>query len=175
MAVCLLKARAQPNAVNDAGSSALHDAAARGFTWVAMCLLRGGTDPNLQDLGGCTALHLASSYGQFDTMRALLSQDADFDIVNERGETSLHCAAMSGSVQAVEVHLLSFARCFRPGLGLGSASIDIFLEPQFSHRPISQVMLDLGCAIEAVTLGKETALHIASRLGHAEVPLILNI
>lgn len=160
MAVCLLKAGAAPDAVNDAGCSALHDAAARGFTWVAMCLLRGGTDPNIKDLRGCTALHLASYYGQVEVMRTLLSRDADFDVVNENGETALHCAAHSGCAEAVQV-LLDLGSAIEATTHGKETALHVAC--RFGKADVVALLINCGANIEARDANGCTPFHLAAR------------
>jgi len=61
----LLKAKANPNAHDRNGNTALMEAAARGFQNVAKALLEAGVSFNLANKEGLTALAIAQKSGRY--------------------------------------------------------------------------------------------------------------
>ena len=90
----LLHRGADPNSSDEAdGSTALHEAARRGFLEVARTLLRYNADPNIQDRDGEIPLHWASRSGKSDLARLLLEEGGDVNARREDGSTPLHLAS----------------------------------------------------------------------------------
>lgn len=76
--------------------TALHRAAATGYTEVCECLLSAGASIDAQDYRGLTPLHHAVIKGQEEVCRLLLAKGADLAATNYDGATSLHMAAEFG-------------------------------------------------------------------------------
>ena len=64
------------------GATALHVAAAKGYTKVLSLLLAGRADVDKQDNDGWTPLHAAAHWGQKESCEMLLASMADMDILN---------------------------------------------------------------------------------------------
>ena len=62
---------ADPNAADEAGRTALHQAAAEGYAHVVTQLLGLGADASRQDADGRTALDLAAAAGHEEAAEAL--------------------------------------------------------------------------------------------------------
>ena len=101
----LIAQKADVNAAQADGATALHWAAYRSNTEMAALLLRAGANPKAANRQGATPLWLASVNGDAAMIGALLEADAD---PNERlplGRTPLMVASRTGNVEAMKVLL----------------------------------------------------------------------
>ena len=105
----LLEADANPNATDDANSTPLHWAAARGVLNIVVRLSDKGADPNVATKTGVRPIHKACMYGQAQIVKKLVEGGADLDAADESGNTALHYAARMG-----------FAECVRALVGLNA-------------------------------------------------------
>lgn len=64
------------------GATALHVAAAKGYTKVLSLLLAGRVDVDKQDNDGWTAFHAAAHWGQKEACEMLLASSADIEATN---------------------------------------------------------------------------------------------
>ncbi len=99
----LLKKKADVNARQADGATALQWAAYRDDLQLADVLIAAGANPKIPNREGATALQLASLHGSAAMMEKLLIAGAE---VNERGvngETPLMFAARNGSLQALNL------------------------------------------------------------------------
>ncbi|XP_017135250.1 protein phosphatase 1 regulatory subunit 12B isoform X17 [Drosophila miranda] len=74
------------------GATALHVAAAKGYTNVLSLLLEGRGNVDRQDNDGWTPLHAAAHWGQQETSRMLVEALADMDIRNYAGQSCIDVA-----------------------------------------------------------------------------------
>ena len=101
----LIHGKADVNAPQSDGATALQWAAYRDDLEMADMLLAAGANPKLANREGATAMQLASIQGSAAMMEKLLKAGVD---VNERGphdETPLMYASRSGNLQAINVLL----------------------------------------------------------------------
>ncbi|KAI4888838.1 hypothetical protein NFI96_023944 [Prochilodus magdalenae] len=70
------------------GGTALHVAAAKGYTEVLKLLIQAGYDVNIKDYDGWTPLHAAAHWGKEEACRILVENLCDMDIVNKVGQTA---------------------------------------------------------------------------------------
>ncbi|XP_032451984.1 protein phosphatase 1 regulatory subunit 12B isoform X10 [Nasonia vitripennis] len=70
------------------GATALHVAAAKGYTTVMNILLQARCDVNARDNDGWTPLHAAAHWGQREACRLLVENYCDMDIKNYAGQTA---------------------------------------------------------------------------------------
>ena len=101
----LLQKKANVNAPQTDGATALQWAAYRDDLELADLLIAAGADPKIANREGATAMQLASLHGSAAMMERLLKAGAD---VNERGvhdETPLMFAARNGNLQALDLLL----------------------------------------------------------------------
>ncbi|XP_050963513.1 protein phosphatase 1 regulatory subunit 12A isoform X1 [Labeo rohita] len=74
------------------GGTALHVAAAKGYTEVLKLLIQAGYDVNIKDYDGWTPLHAAAHWGKEEACRILVEHLCDMDIVNKVGQTAFDVA-----------------------------------------------------------------------------------
>ncbi|EDV96092.1 GH16060 [Drosophila grimshawi] len=74
------------------GATALHVAAAKGYTKVLSLLLAGRGNVDRQDNDGWTPLHAAAHWGQKETAEMLVESLADMDIRNYAGQSCIDVA-----------------------------------------------------------------------------------
>ncbi|MEE6480689.1 hypothetical protein FKM82_012650 [Ascaphus truei] len=74
------------------GGTALHVAAAKGYTEVLKLLIQAGYDVNIKDFDGWTPLHAAAHWGKEEASRILVENLCDIDTVNKVGQTAFDVA-----------------------------------------------------------------------------------
>ncbi|CRK95834.1 CLUMA_CG009280, isoform C [Clunio marinus] len=74
------------------GATALHVAAAKGYTKVLSLLLAGRADVDRQDNDGWTPLHAACYWGKKEAAQMLIASMADMDIQNYSNQTAIDIA-----------------------------------------------------------------------------------
>ncbi|XP_020638230.3 protein phosphatase 1 regulatory subunit 12B isoform X3 [Pogona vitticeps] len=84
------------------GATALHVAAAKGYSEVMRLLIQGGFDVNVQDNDGWTPLHAAAHWGVKEACTILAEALCDMDIRNKLGQTPFDVAD-EGLVEHLEM------------------------------------------------------------------------
>ncbi|XP_063303036.1 protein phosphatase 1 regulatory subunit 12A isoform X5 [Pelobates fuscus] len=74
------------------GGTALHVAAAKGYTEVLKLLIQAGYDVNIKDFDGWTPLHAAAHWGKEEACKILVENLCDIDSINKVGQTALDVA-----------------------------------------------------------------------------------
>lgn len=98
------------NIADSHGMTALHIAAAMGYTEIMELLILKDCDINVCDSNNQTPLCLAIQNYQKPCVELLISCGCDIDICNLDGQTSLHIACITGNVDIVEI-ILNTNRC----------------------------------------------------------------
>ncbi len=106
----LLGAKADVNAPQADGSTALHWAAYHGDAHATSVLLRAHANPNARTDTGVTPLTLACESGNADVVNLLLKAGADPNQTLSHGETPLMMAARTGSVPVLKLLLARGAK-----------------------------------------------------------------
>jgi uncharacterized protein len=99
----LLKKKADVNAPQRDGATALHWAVYNDDAETAELLLRAGAKPNVVNRTGISPLAMAALYGSTAMVDRLLKAGADAKAVGPNGETMLMYAARNGRPQAVKL------------------------------------------------------------------------
>ena len=94
--------KADLNARNESGDTALHRAVETGMKQLIEALLARGADAQARTKNGEAALHLAALHAEPVFTDLLLTADADPRARNADGETPLHWAALSGHIVVVQ-------------------------------------------------------------------------
>ncbi|CAI7618280.1 unnamed protein product [Penicillium palitans] len=115
LVTALLEGGADPNTVDEVGTSPLHNAAKSGHWHIARLLLEKNASPRIEDGNRATPLRLAVRAGHHDIVRLLLECDPptiqlflDCDtptLGNNGDETALHLAAAKGHPDVCELLL----------------------------------------------------------------------
>ncbi|XP_028388490.1 protein phosphatase 1 regulatory subunit 12A isoform X4 [Phyllostomus discolor] len=74
------------------GGTALHVAAAKGYTEVLKLLIQAGYDVNIKDYDGWTPLHAAAHWGKEEACRILVDNLCDMEMINKVGQTAFDVA-----------------------------------------------------------------------------------
>ncbi|MBS1826838.1 MAG: ankyrin repeat domain-containing protein [Acidobacteria bacterium] len=101
----LIAQKAELNAREADGTTALGWAAARSNTEIASLLLNAGADPNLANELGIGPLMIAITNGAGEMVKLLLSKGANPNVARENGETPLMTAARLGQVETLRLLL----------------------------------------------------------------------
>ena len=97
---------------NDAGETALSQAAANGFADVVRFLVNHGAHIDIQDRKHELPLVQAAKYGHEEEVRVLLEQRVDVDRINQNDDkdmTAVHTAAEHGQDEVVRLLLANGA------------------------------------------------------------------
>jgi ankyrin repeat protein len=106
----LIKQKADVNAAETDGTTALQWAARADNIDIVRALLKAGADAKQSNRYGITALQLAAVNGSPPMVRLLIEAGADVNAVLPEGETILMTAARTGRVEAVDALLEAGAR-----------------------------------------------------------------
>lgn len=99
----LLDRKADVNAPQAGGTTALHWAVYRGDLEIADLLIRAGANVNAANREGDTPLAMASTYGNAPIIDRLLKAGANANQLGTSGRTMLMLAAHSGNVDAIKL------------------------------------------------------------------------
>jgi ankyrin repeat protein len=170
----LLDHRANPNARNARGETALHVAALSDRTEdrrTVRALIRRGVDPNAGREDGSSALHVAAAYGTEATVRALLEGGADPRAVSHRGDTPLHGAATPQPDRTPEecrrIIAQLVSRGADPNARNSSGLAPLHQAAMFGHVAVLQALLEAGARVDLEGPERATALSLAATSGHA--------
>jgi ankyrin repeat protein len=99
----LLEGGADPNTVDEIGTSALHNAARRGHWDIARLLLEKDASPTLQDGNNSIPLHLAIREGHSQIVRLLLECDPSMcEFMEDGSHPPIYIAATFGNAEIVQ-------------------------------------------------------------------------
>jgi ankyrin repeat protein len=141
----LLKQRADVNATDAEGMTALHWAAHWGDLDTVRLLLGAGARPRIANRYGVTPLHEACTLGNVAMVETLLDAGADPNAAYGEGETPLMTAALSGSAPAVRLLALRGANVnategFRGQTALMWAAAE-------DHEDVARLLIELGADV----------------------------
>ena len=145
----LLKQRADVNATDVDGTTALQWAAHWNDVDTVKALIAAGAKANVASRYGVTPLHEAASIGSAPIVNALLRAGATADATYGEGETPLMLAARSGNLETVKLLLeaganVNAAEKFRGQTALMLAAVE-------NHAEIVQTLIAAGAQVNART------------------------
>jgi len=159
----LLDARADVNAVQPDGTTALHWAVERDALEIVQLLIRAGANVTATNRYGATPLWLASLNGNAATIGVLLEAGADPSATSDEGETALMVAARTGKVDAVNLLL---ARGADPNVKeQWRGQTALMWAAAEGYAPVIEALVARGADVSARSNGGFTAILFAAREG----------
>ena len=159
----LLDARADVNAVQPDGTTALHWAVERDAIEIVPLLIRAGANVKATNRYGATPLWLASLNGNAATIGVLLEAGADPSAASDEGETALMVAARTGKVDAVNLLL---ARGADPNVKeQWRGQTALMWAAAEGYAPVIETLVARGADVSARSNGGFTAILFAAREG----------
>lgn len=162
----LLKVKADVNAVQKDGMTALHWTVHHDDLEITKLLLAAGAKATVENRFGVTPLSLACTNGNAEVIRALLAAGADANTVLRGGETVLMTAARSGRVEPVKVLLDAGANVDakdrKDQTALMWAAAD-------GHAAVVELLIKAGADVNARLKSGFTPMLFAVREGRIEV------
>jgi uncharacterized protein len=165
--LALLKQRADVNAPQADGMTALHWAVYHDDGEIAARLMQAGAKVNAANRYGVTPLSLACTNGNADLVAALLAGGADPNLALGGGETPLMTAARTGSLAAVKTLLARGAAVDAKDAARGQTAL--MWAAAEGHVPVVQALLASGADLHARVPSGLTPLLFAVREGRLEV------
>jgi serine/threonine-protein phosphatase 6 regulatory ankyrin repeat subunit B len=161
-----LDAKADVNARQANGSTALMLAALGGHQEVVRALLDAKADVNAHQNAGITALCMASINGHQEVARALIAAGANVNAKADKGVTALMLAAKTGRLEVVRV-LLDAKADVNARTDDGGTALIAALDG--GHQEVARTLLDAKADVNAEGSNGITALMAASRKGYQDV------
>ncbi|KAJ5927180.1 hypothetical protein N7516_008953 [Penicillium verrucosum] len=139
LVTALLEGGADPNTVDEIGTSPLHNAAKGGHWHIARLLLEKNASPRIEDGNRATPLRLAVKAGHQEIVRLLLECDPLISETKER-ETYrlLRIAAALGYTEIVQL----FLDCNTPTLGSNGEETALHLAAAKGHHVVCELLLN---------------------------------
>ena len=164
----LLAAKADVNATDPDGTTALFLAAQNGHLEVVQALLAAKADVNAKTANGATALFISSAYGHLEVVRALLAAKADVNVKRAGdGGTALFIAAQEGRLEVVKALLAAKADVNAKGIYGATALIQA--SARLGNLEVVRALLAANADANAKPANGFTALMSASMAGRLEV------
>jgi ankyrin repeat protein len=159
----LLDVRADVNAVQPDGTTALHWAVERDAIEIVQLLIRAGASVKATNRYGATPLWLASLNGNATTIGVLLEAGADPSAASDEGETALMVAARTGKVDAVSLLL---ARGADPNVKeQWRGQTALMWAAAEGYASVIETLVARGADVSARSNGGFTAILFAAREG----------
>jgi ankyrin repeat protein len=180
----LLDDKEDPNVQNHHGFTALHFAAALGYTDLVALLLSKKADPNIpDDLAHATPLHVAFTDNNPEIIELLVTHGADVTTPDIYGYTPLHSAAAGNALETANILLQAGAdtntttfeeteAMMRCGSTL-KLSTPLHEAAMHGRAEMVQLLIQHGAPVDAMTLDNKTPLNRALKYAHMEVAHIL--
>lgn len=159
----ILDSRADANAVQPDGTTALHWAVERDAIEIVQLLIRAGANVKATNRYGATPLWLASLNGNAATIGVLLEAGADPSAASDEGETALMVAARTGKIDAVNLLL---ARGADPNVKeQWRGQTALMWAAAEGYAPVIETLVARGADVSARSNGGFTAILFAAREG----------
>jgi uncharacterized protein len=146
----LLKQRADVNAADAEGMTALHWAAHWGDLETVKLLISAGANAKAANRYGVTPLHEAGTIGNVPIMEALLKAGANPNAPYGSGETPVMTAARTGNVNAVKILLDSGADPNAAEEWRGQTAL--MWAAAENHAGVAKLLVDRGANVNALSI-----------------------
>ena len=167
----LLKGRADVNAAQADGATALAWASYRDDLEMAGLLIGAGAKTNAANDYGITALWLACANGSGPMVEKLLKGGAEADLAQWSGATPLMMCARTGNPDAVKLLLARGARVNVTERVQGQTAL--MWAAAKGHPEVVQALIESGANVNTSTKGGSTALMFAAQQGDTESARLL--
>jgi len=167
----LLRKKADVNAPQADGMTALHWAAYQDDLEMVTLLVRAGANVKAPNRYGVTPLSLACTNGNSDIVERLLQAGADPNTTLPGGETALMTAARVGSVASVKALLARGAGVHAVDERRGQTAL--MWAAAEGHANVVELLIELGADVRTRLASGFTPLLFAVREGHTDVVRIL--
>src|SRR5438093_1029313 len=145
----LLQKKADVNATQIDGTTALHWAVRADDLETAELLIRAGANASATNRYGVTPLYLATVNGNAAIIQRLLEADADPNSVDPAGETALMTAARTGAPEALRVLLDRGAKVNAPEPEFQETAL--MLAVRENHPAAVKLLIERGAELNAHT------------------------
>lgn len=162
----LVAAKADVNAAQIDGTTALHWTAYHDDPAMAALLVRSGANVNAVNRYGVPPLSLACATGSAEVVKVLLAGGADANATLKGGETVLMVAARSGNLEAVKALL---ARGARHDARERRGQTALMWAAAEGHADVVRALIDAGADVSATLDSGFTPFFFAVREGHIAV------
>jgi uncharacterized protein len=167
----LLRQKADVNAPQADGMTALHWAAYQDDLEMVTLLVRAGANVKAPNRYGVTPLSLACTNGNSEIVERLLKAGADPNTTLPGGETALMTAARVGSVASVKALLARGADVHAVDERRGQTAL--MWAAAEGHANVVELLIELGADVRTRLASGFTPLLFAVREGHTDVVRIL--
>ena len=167
----MVTARADVNAPQADGMTALHWAAYHDEVGVVAALLRAGATVKAANRYGVTPLSLACTNGSAAMVGVLLKAGADPNAALPGGETALMTAARTGSLAVVKALIASGARVDAKDDRRGQTAL--MWAAAEGHAAVAQALIEAGADVRTRLSSGFTPLLFAVREGRSEAVRVL--
>jgi ankyrin repeat protein len=161
----LLQTRADVNAAQADGTTALHWAAYNDDAEMAGLLVKAGANVNSLNHYGAAPLAQACQNGSAVIVKLLLDAGANVDTTLKGGETALMLAARAGNLEAVKMLL---ARGANPNARERLGQTALMWAAAEGHTAVIHALIDAGADINAKVESGFTPFFFAVREGHLD-------
>ena len=171
----LLKFKADVNATDKKGRTALHFAAQQGLRLITRVLLVAGANVNALDKKGCIPIFDALSEGEWETAEVLLP-GSDVALMTKRKETALHMAIGHFDLPRPEG---LYEKLIEKGADLNEHTqfhSPIMLSVMYADLDAAKALTKAGCDVDKVDDGTKILNEVAQiRLNQNEDPTMAEI
>ena len=167
----LIAERADVNAAQPDGATALHWAAHWDDAATVDALLAAGASPRTANEYGVTPLTLACRNSNAAIIRSLLKAGADHSAALPSGETVLMTCARSGSAEGAKLVAEADARLEAVDAEMGQTALMWAVAQK--HADVAKVLIDKGADIHLRSKGGFSPMMFAARVGDIETTRVL--
>ncbi|KAM5131962.1 B-cell lymphoma 3 protein [Mantella aurantiaca] len=158
--------------LNNLRQTPLHLAVITNQPTLVGLLLEHGSSPSIQDRHGQTCVHLACEYGSIACLEVLMGAGAkDLEATNYEGMTALHIA-VSTDRRDLTLCLLKHGADVN-AVDIKSGQSPLIQAVEIIQEELVSLLIQHGAKVNQTTYAGNTALHVASGRGLAEITRLL--